>query len=208
MKTGKERRQRSDKKWSVQPTVSKELKDCIYRLSYITDTPVKSVIEEVCLSGIENNKVINHLSSNFRRDIRINYTLYIGDLNRIPIKKRTSPGQSERIATRVSGNMHEQFKALAYSLDCSIARACALLLDATVRDAEFINDFVEGYLKNNVDAERMKELRKVLKYVRANNPYDEEISWSALLSHLIEEVRSGAEKVQDTVSDFIIHKWK
>lgn len=208
MKSEQGRKVRSDKKWSVQPTVSIELRDCIYRLSKITDEPVKDVIEAICINGIDNKKVITYLSSNFRRDIRINNTLYLGDINRVSIKKRTAPGQSERVSTRVSGNMHERLQVLAYSLDCSTARACALLVDATVRDVDFVNEFVKEYLEKHVDDEQMRELKKVLKYVKANNPYEEEISWAALLSYLIEEVRSGAEKVQDTVTGFVINNWK
>lgn len=207
MEEGKARKMRSDKKWSVQPFVSITLKDCIYRLAYITDIPVKDVIEAICINGIDNKKVMSHLSLNFRRDTRINNTVYIGESTRIPIKKRTAPGQSERVSARVSGDMYETLKVLAFSLDCSVARSCALLIDATVRDAEFINDFVKGYLEKNVDAARMIELKKVLKYVKANNPYDEEISWVALLNHLIEEVRVGAEKVQDTVTNFVVNHW-
>lgn len=201
------RKVRSDKKWSVQPTISKELKDCVYRLSYITDVPVKDVVEAICSNGIDSKKVMTHLSLNFRRDTRMNNTLYLGDFNRIPIKKRTAPGQSERVSTRVNSDMHESLKVLAYSLDCSTARACALLLDASVRDADFVNRFVKEYLEKNVDDERMNELKKVLKYVKANNPFEEEISWAALLNHLIEEVRYGAEKVQETVSTFVINNW-
>ncbi|MEK4713497.1 hypothetical protein [Sporosarcina sp. FSL K6-5500] len=208
MESGQGRKVRSDKKWSVQPTISIELRDCIHRLSKITGEHIKDVIEAICVSGIDNKKVITYLSSNFRQDIRINNTLYIGDSSRASVKKRTAPGQSERVSTRVSGTMHVSLKALAYSLDCSAARACALLVDATVRDADFINEFVKEFLEKHVDSEQMRELKKVLKYVKANNPYEEDVSWAALLSYLIEEVRTGAEKVQDTITGFVINNWK
>lgn len=208
MVTGKVRRQRSDKKWSVQPFVSIELDKCITRLAFITDKHVKDVIEEICKNGIDNKKVMDNLSANFLCDIRINNTVYMGSSDCIRISKRIASGQKTRISTRVSGNLHFDLKVLAYALDCSIARACALLLDATIRDTEFINDFVEEYLVENVDAERITELKKVLKYIQVNNPYEDVISWAALLDHLVEEVRIGAEKVQDTVTTFIINNWK
>ncbi|MDW0112151.1 hypothetical protein QT711_03070 [Sporosarcina saromensis] len=199
---------RSDKKWSVQPTVSIELKDCIYRLSYITDQPVKDVVEAICEHGLERKKVISHLSQNFRRTVRVDNTLYIGDIERIPVKKRIAVGRTERISTRVDGNMHETLKVLAYSLDCSIARACALLLDASVRDVEFIDEFVQNYLQKHVDYNRMKELKKVLKYINENNPYSEEVSWGSFLSYLVDEVKLNAEKIQDSVETFVINHWK
>lgn len=202
------RKVRSDRKRDVQPTVSRELKDCIYRLSYITDTPIKDVAEKICINGFGRNKVISHLSQNFRRDVRIDNTLYIGDVNRISVKKRTATGQSERISIRFKAEMYESLSVLAYSLDCSVARATSLLLDATVREVDFINEFVRGYLSKHVDEQRMQELKKVLRYINSANPYAEEVSWTVFLSYLMREVKVSAEKVQDTVTDFIVHNWK
>lgn len=208
MKRGEGRKIRSDKKRDVKPTVSKELKDCIYRLSYITDTPVKDVAEQICMNGFGRQKVVSHLSSNFRRDVRIDNTLYIGDINRVSVRKRTSPGQSERISIRFKSDMYERLSVIAYALDCSVARACALLLDSTVRDTDFVNNFAQEYLNKHVDKQRMEELKKVLQYINSGNPYEEEISWTVLLSYLMREVKVSAEKVQDTVTDFIVHNWK
>ncbi|MEB9310261.1 hypothetical protein P4I99_33175 [Bacillus cereus] len=36
-----ERKVRKDKKVDIKPTISVDLKECIYRLSYITNKPVK-----------------------------------------------------------------------------------------------------------------------------------------------------------------------
>jgi hypothetical protein len=104
--------------------------------------------------------------------------------------------------------MHERLSVLAYAMDCSVARATGLLLDASVRDVEFINEFVRRYLSEHIDDSRMKELKKVLKYINANNPYSEEISWLAFVSYLMSEMRNGAEKVHETVSDFVVNNWK
>lgn len=202
------RKGRSDKKRDIKPTVSIELKDCIYRLSFITDTPIKDVIEEILIAGSGRLKIISYLSKYFLRDIKISNTLYLGDNNRVPVQKRTYTGNTERISTRVTQEMHDGLAALAFSMDCSISKACALLLDATVRDVDFVNDFARKYIERNVDEKRMGELRKVLKYINAGNPYDERISWASLLTYLMDEVRVGAEKVQDTVSGFIVNHWK
>lgn len=202
------RKFRSDRKRDVQPTVSRELKDCIYRLSFITDTPVKDVAEQICINGFGRKKVISHVSQNFRRDVRIDNSLYIGDVNRVSVKKRTAAGQSERISIRFKSDMYERLSVLAYALDCSVARATSLLLDATVREVDFINEFVRDYLSEHVDEQRMNELKKVLKYINSDNPYAEEVSWTVFLSYLMSEVKVHAEKLQDTVSDFIVSNWK
>lgn len=202
-----ERKVRSDKKRDVKPTMSRELKDCIYRLAYITDIPIKNVAERICIEGLDKPKVISYLSRNFRRNLRIHQTLYIGDLDRISVTKRTSHSQNERITIRFKSDTHEKLAALAYALDCSVSRATALLLDATVREIGFINDFAERFLKENIDDSRMKELEKILKYINVNNPYAEELSWAVMLSYLMKEVKVHAEKVQDKVNSFVISQW-
>lgn len=201
------RKVRSDKKESVQPFISIELRDCIYRLSDITDVPVKDILETIIKDAISNKKVMDHVSQNFRRDLRINNTIYMGNINRVSIKKSQVHGKKERVSTRVSGATHEQLKALHYALDCSVAMATALLLDANVKITDIVNRIVEQHLNENVDVETMKELRKIMKYIRANNPYDEDISWSALLSYMVDEVKTHVEKVQDTVTSFVINRW-
>ncbi|MDV2888137.1 hypothetical protein RYX45_23525, partial [Alkalihalophilus pseudofirmus] len=72
------RKTRSDKKRDVKPTVSSNLRDCIYRLSYITQTPVKDVVEILCEKGLKSRKVVEYLSQYFRRDFQFINTLFIG----------------------------------------------------------------------------------------------------------------------------------
>lgn len=207
MKRVGDRKVRSDRKRDVQPTISIELKDCIYRLSFITNTPVKDVAEAICISGLGNGKVVSYVSRNFRRDVRIDNTLYMGDLNRISVRKRVTNTRNERISIRFKSGMHENLSVIAYALDCSIARATGLLLDASVREVDFINDFVKEYLSEHIDDARMNDLKKVLKYINANNPYADEVSWLSFVSYLMSEVKTSAGKVHDTVTEFVVNKW-
>jgi hypothetical protein len=48
----------------------------------------------------------------------------------------------------------------------------------------------------------MKELKQVLKYINKNNPYQEEISWFALLAMIFEDVKESTGNVRS-----IIHNW-
>ncbi|WJY27498.1 hypothetical protein [Sporosarcina trichiuri] len=202
-----ERKIRSDKKRDVKPTVPLDLRDCIYRLSFITDTPVKDVIEAVLLDGSKRKRPLSHLSQYFLRDVRVGQVVYLGDPDRVPVGRRGASGKTVRISTRVTQDMYNDLEGVAYAMGCSVSRAAALLIDATVRDVDFVNDFVRSYLEENVDEERMRDLRRVLKYINADNPYSERISYAALLSYLVDEVRVGAERVQDTVSEFVIRQW-
>ncbi|WWS90576.1 hypothetical protein V6B14_22400 (plasmid) [Sporosarcina psychrophila] len=202
------RKVRIDKKMDVKPTVPIALADTVNRLSFITDTPVWEVVEKICINGFQQKKVISYLSQNFRRTVRIGNTLYLGDINRVSVKKRMKAGKTERLTSRFKADMHESLDVLAIGLACSKSRACALLIDASVRDWDFVNEFVRSYLEDNIDEERMKELKKVMKYINADNPYDEVFSWAAFLSYIFDEVKGSTGKIQDTVKEFIVHHWK
>lgn len=204
----KQRKVRSDRKRDIKPTVPHELRECIYRLAFITDTPVKDVAEAVCINGIHTPKVIGHLSQYFRRDIRFANTIYRSNPNSLPISKRALTGQTARITIRFKTDTYDTISAMAYALDCTVSRTCALLLDASVRDGDFINEFVRKYLEANLDAERVRELKKILRYVNADNPYGEEYTWASLLSLMIDEVREVTAKVADAATDFIVKNWR
>lgn len=69
-------------------------------------------------------------------------------------------------------------------------------------------DSLETILEENIDKERMSELKHIMKYINASNPYKEEYTWAALLSYMIGEVKETTTNVQHTVSEFIVHHWR
>ena len=208
METGERvRKVRSDKKRQVKPTISIYLREAIYRLSYITVTPVKDVAERICEDGLISRKVIEKLSQNFRRPVRLGNTVYMGDLERTSLSGKAPREQSERISIAFKQHTYEDITALAYALDVTPSRATALLLDVSIRDSAFINKYFHDHLKHQLDDNRMAELKKVIKYLNANNPYDERITWGLLFSYLYGEIKDGATNVTESVTDFI-KKWK
>lgn len=202
------RKTRSDKKRDISPTISAELRDCIYRLSFITNKPVKDVAEAICLNGLKRRKVLEYLSQYFRRPVRVDPTLYRGNSEGPSVGQREHVGKTKRIAIRFKAQDHAVIAALAFAMDCTVSRSCAVLLDASVRDGDFINEFVQQYLEENLDAERVTELKKILRYVNTNNPYGEEYTWASLLSLMINEVREVTAKVADAATDFIVKNWR
>lgn len=198
----KERKTRSDKKRDVKPTISVDLKNCVYQLSYITNTPVKDVVEIICEKGLQSRRVLEYLSKNFRREFQFMNTIYMGDLGRESLQRKYQSGKNERITTRFTQDTFEIIKKLSDALDVTPSKATALLLDASVRNTNLLNNFVKAYLYNHIDDNRMKELKLVLKYINKNNPYNEEISWLTLLSIIFEEIKESTGSVKQT-----IHNW-
>lgn len=201
------RKVRSDKKREVQPTIPIELKDTIYRLSYITNSPVKDVAERICVDGIISRKVLDGLSQHFRRSIRFENTQYLGYPSRPSLQRKSPAGLNERIGIRFKQHTYENISSLAFALDCTPSRATALLLEASIHNSEFINEYFQERLQDQLDERRMAELKKVLEYINANNPYDEKISWGLLLSYLYEEMKEGASTVSESITTFV-SKWK
>lgn len=199
----KNRKVRSDKKRDVKPTISVDLKNCIYRLSYITDTPVKDVAEIICEKGLRTRKVIEYLSHYFRREYQFMSTIYLGDLGRESLQSKYQSGKNERITTRFNQATYEDIKSLSDALDVTPTKATALLLDASIRNTNLLNAFVKTYLHGTIDKNRMKELKQVLHYVNKNNPYNEDISWFTLLSMIYEEVKDGTVNVKEAINNWV-----
>ncbi|CAI6330819.1 hypothetical protein [Bacillus subtilis] len=199
----KKRKTRSDKKRDVKPTISYDLKQCIYRLSYITNTPVKDVVEIFCEKGLKSKKVIDQLSKYFRRNLQYRNTFYIGDLQRESLQRKNHSIHNERVTTRFSQQTYENIKSLSDALDVTPTMATALLLDASVKNSNIINAFVKHYLGNELDARRMKELKQVLKFINKNNPYEQEVSWFSLFSMIHEEVQESTQNIKKVIGNWL-----
>lgn len=203
------RKVRVDKKIDVKPSIIKNHKDAIYRLSQITGLSVMRVAEDICNHGIRQKKVMSYLSQHFVINLKLHNTVFIGDTNLPRFSRRLPPGETSRISIRFKKEDYDNIFELSVALGgCTPSLACAMLLEASMKDPDIINEFAKRYMDEHVSEDKMRELKKVLKFINTNNPYSEELSWAYMLSYLFEEVRVGAEKIQDTVSEFIVHNWK
>lgn len=205
MKREEGRKVRSDKKRDVKPVIKIELKDAIYRLSYITHTPVKDVAESMIDYGSKSKGVIDELSLSFRRVVRTNNTLYRGSMDNPRVNKR-DVGYCERITVKLPQQLYETIYALAYALDVSPSRVCALLLDACMRDFRFINAYVTRYLSRKMTDQQLEELKLILQYV--NEDAEEKMSIATLLSIIVDEVSAPVSRIKDAVSEFIVNNWR
>jgi len=201
------RKPRTDRKIDVKPLLPNLTKMAIYRLSFITQMPVKSLAEYLIMTGLQNKEVIDRLAASFQRDIRINNTYYNGDLNNPSIKIRTEPGTHDTISVRVNMKTNEVLMVLAYSLGCSKSRVCAVLIEYSMDNYTIVNDLIRGYLERGLDNERMEELKQLISYINKVDPNN--ITWAQLLSHIIEEVHTPVlTSLQDKVDHFLIHNWR
>ncbi|WP_251671949.1 MULTISPECIES: hypothetical protein [unclassified Sporosarcina] len=196
---------RSDKKREIQPTLPIDVFSCIHRLHKITGLPIKTIGEEVCLRGLKDKRIISMLSIHFRRDIRLDNTVYIGHTDQPPVSRRFK-GLTKRISVRFCNQTYDNINALSYAADCTVARMCALLINACLTDPDFVNEYVEEYLMKNIDANQMKELQKIMKVLNSTGE-EEVISWGRLLSFLMDDAVAGMGKVKESVNEFLVNRW-
>ena len=126
----------------------------------------------------------------------------MGDWGRESLQRKVQSGKNERITIRFSQASYENIYSLSCALDVTPSKATALLLDASIRNTNLLNAYVKSYLNYHIDEVRMKELKQVLKYINKNNPYNEEISWFALLAIIFEDIKESTGNVKD-----VIHNW-
>lgn len=193
------RKERSDKKKEVKPLIPIDLKDTIYRLSYITHTPVKDVSEKLCIAVIKDPRLISDLSQHFIRDIRIQSTIYIGNVSNPRISKRLD-GDKERVTIKFIMKDYNIIYDLGYALDCRPARVVALLLEIALKDIKIVNQYIKDHLESEVSQSQMKELRNIMRYINTVNNSNH--SWAALLSQIVDEVGPFS-KIKDAIIEFL-----
>lgn len=205
MVTKGHRNVRSDAKKDVKSTLPVELRDAIYRLSNITDTPVMHVAELLFLHSVKNSEIVDYVAAYFQRDIMLNGTLYRGMLTNPSILKQKYKGQTDRIHFRLTKDAYEILAVFAYALGCSRSKACAVLLEECIHESDFISNYVEQHLADNLNSNRMKDLREFMRYV---NNGEEIHSWASLLSYIKDEVKKPFKNVQEVVENFVVHHWR
>lgn len=199
------RGQRLDKKRDVKPTLKLDLKDAIYRLSNITYTPVKDVCPSLCMFVIKDRKTIEHLSQFFKRDLLFDNTMFRGHVTNKTISKRINvPG--ERVTIRFSQSEYSAIALLAFSLDCTVSRATAILLEISMSQARFVNAYIKEFLQHELSESQMREFKEILRYINRNG--ESHHSWASLLAHVVDEVGSPVNRIKEAISSFIDLNWR
>jgi hypothetical protein len=202
------RKVRSDKKREVQPTIPFTLYECINRISYVTNQPVKDVGEAICKKGLDSKRVIDYLSQYFRRDYWASeYTLLRGVLQRTPYCSKRDKLLKKRMSIRFNQPFYDRLSELAFALDMTVSSTTALLLQASVTRTDVVNQYIGSYIKGQVDHSRFKQLKEIVKYINENNPYEEKITLSMIINYLVGEVMESTKDVKRVVNQWIDEHW-
>lgn len=201
----KARKIRSDKKRDVKPTVHISLYETISRISYITNQPMKDVAEYLCVQGLKSRKIIEVLSTKFRRDYYFKNTIFIGNLEVVPERVIKTPGLRKRITIRFSQRTHDAIGDLAYSLDLTISSTTALLLDMSVKNNDILESYFAKHIISTLDPNRKEQLKEVLNYMKKNNPFasNDEITLGRLISYIVEEMMDYTVNAKKAIEEWL-----
>lgn len=182
----RKRKERSDKKRDIKPTVPLHLHNCLSDLSYVVNQPIKDVAEFICLEGMQSHRVIEHISPRFKRDYQLNNTHYIGDRNlehnRYIIRKEKV---RKRVSIRFTKEFYEQIDTLSFSLDLTPSSATSVLLEASIKDINIIDSLLKPYT-HRLDENKKRVLKDVIKYVRRDNPYIQSVGFMDIVRYFID----------------------
>lgn len=198
-----ERKTRSDKKRDIKPFVPVELYECFNRISYVTNTPIKDIGVMVCKRGLYSAAVMEKISNHFRRDYWAgNNTMLIGNLDRLPFKSQKGIAK-QRMTMRFSQSDYDKLAHLAFSLDTSVSSATGLLLEMAFKNTDVINAIITSQVKDQLNTNRMKQLREILNFINKDNPYHERITIGEITSFIIEELKGTAFTMSESVNHWM-----
>ena len=184
----------------MKPLIPIDTKETVHRLSHITATPIKDVCEFLICYVMRDKETIDVLSSHFKRSVMISETFYNGNINIENIGKRLNePGELVSITFKKPD--YELISALAYALDCTPTRTTSILLQHAKCDIRAVNEYVYIYMNHQLTEGQIKELRKVLTYINSYN--NDAVSWAAILSKIVGDVRPATRKLRDLVEEFL-----
>lgn len=201
---GRMRATRSDKKKDIKPLVSIDIYECLCRLSYITNTPIKDVGENVIKEGLNNINVIEYLSKHFKREYWYKETLIRSqELHLFNTRTIKISGDKKRVSLRFDQKTYELLSDLAYALDLTVSSATSLLLDAAIKNTKIIHRYIETYINKALDINRKKQLKEVLKFMNKNNPYQEKITLGLLINMIVEDFMDSSLNIKTAINNFL-----
>lgn len=170
-----ERKERSDKKAQVAPTVDAKLKKEIERFAFILDQPVKFVGEVICDEAIRVRDVVELIAPYFQRGVlRFENSLYYGSEENESLRDVPFSNVTDRISIRFEKHDYANIQTLANLLDVSPSRTVAILLDSGLRHPRVIETVVMKYNHRGLirDDAIQTEFKRLMKFVNKRNPYE------------------------------------
>lgn len=201
------RKTRSDKKRDMRPTVAQELYECIDRLSYITNTPQKSISLKLCQVALISTPIIEELSVFFLRDYwSTAHSLYPGHYDRERYSVTRAAGR-KRLTIRPSQNEYACIERLAFSLSITPHATASILIEKALQSVSIVDALVSSRMQHDLDQNRLRELREVFRFINGHQKPGEKISFAAFMSLVYDHIKiaskSAGKKIVTQINDWL-----
>lgn len=198
------RKVRSDKKIEVKPTITLDLNDCIDRISYITMQPIQDVGAYICEQGLKSESVIEKMVPYFKRDFwKSEHTLIRGDLDAKKLILNPEQQETTRISIRFKQTTHQRIHDLAYALYTTPSGAVSFLLKTAVCESDILQRYLAEYVEKRLDPNRAEQLKQIIRFINENNDSNEELTFSMVLSYLMDRTTKGARDLKQVLVQWI-----
>ncbi|GAF66395.1 hypothetical protein BTS2_3296 [Bacillus sp. TS-2] len=201
----RKRKERSDKKKDCKPTIKYELYETLNRVSYITNTPLKTVGETFLIEGLSDKGVLDRFTDQFVFDYWYSPNMvYIGTgkmndsrVLRVPYSNK------KKVSLRLHQDYYNQLSAFAYSLNYTTTSGAAILLEATTQNSLIIQRYIELHVERTLDQKRKQQLKEVIKYVNLHSDSELHYPLASLIDLIVERFMKSSYNLKRAVDEYL-----
>lgn len=139
----------------VKPTMSLTLKRQLYDFTEVCGAHVKDVAERLCVEALTSKIIMDEMCKWFRRNYYYNRTIVIGHGER-PKLKLQSNGETGKVTIRFNKWDYDKLCELAFALDLTVSSTATVLIRVTLKNSEFMHEFIEGITSNSTQKAELK----------------------------------------------------
>ncbi|QCR33109.1 hypothetical protein [Lysinibacillus sp. SGAir0095] len=187
-------------KREVKPFIDIDVKDTIYKLSFVTGYSVKSICEDLCNQSFRCG-LGRELSPYFKRGIQIDGAVFQG--NKKAEKFESSSQNIERISMKVNGKLYDYAYHLSFAMESSVAKVVAYGVEKSMKDYAFLDRYIKQFLSKKIDKERKDMILKIVRTINKDYTVDEEYGIVSLLLYIADEYKRLDEGVDGVLQDVV-----
>lgn len=181
----------------VKPYISVEQKGTISELSFLTGLPIKVICDDLMEHAVDSNYAF-FLTQHFKRGVIINKVQFPAKNDPVPFPE--NKGELTRITLRINNKIHEYANSLYYATDISVPKILASMINYSLNDNKFFNEYVSNHLTNKVSDEHKKMLQSVLGSLNEGTERDQNMG--TLIFYIMENKKDIDEGLGEAVEKF------
>lgn len=181
----------------VKPYVEVKQKETLLKLNFLTGLPIKDICNDLMEHAVSSNYAM-FLTQHFKRGVIINKLQFPAKNDPVPFPE--AKGETTRITLKVNNRIHEYANSLYYATDVSVPKILASMINYSIKDNKFFNEYVSHHLTEKIGEERKRLLKSVMNDINKETECDENIS--SLVFYIIEMEKEIDEGIGEAVEKF------